>query len=373
VKTTLIFLLLLVTSPVLAKDDAPLTSLSKKFDAVLRGQNPPYDENPPLSSQQSPSTSTLVVPPTQTIPMQQPIPGQNPFDPQIQGISPYGSQGNYRFGANGPQPYKMNRWVSRYDFGFLPSVSTEKRLGDFGVFEFDADWEISVPAWYGLIFSFTQEFGMRNWDGPTGSPSKPTTAVPGSGFRIGWNFELATPASNQTPFSAMVAFNPSLNSDFDSGLGSNAWHWDGHGILFYRSSPYWLWAFGAGFWDRVNDQVVPYAGFVFTPDDRWEWRIVFPDPRVSYYLGNPFGFDSWFYTRGQYNVESYEIQLQTTGRREEIEFSDWRILMGFRNDTGYVGSFIEAGWIFGRDVDFRNGTPGFDISTGFILRGGLRY
>lgn len=376
-KTSLIFVLVSVASPVFADDDAPLTSpltsLSQKFDAVLRGQNPPYDENPPITSQQTPNTSTYIVPSDQMIPMQQIPPEYNPFDTRVPGMSPYVPQGNFRFGANGPQPYKINRWVSRYDVGYLPSVSTENGLGDFGVFEVDADWEFATPGWWGLIFSFTQEFSMRNWDGPTGSPAQPTTAVPGNVFRFGMDFELATEASSVFPWSALIAFNPSLNSDFDSGLDSEAWHWDYRGILFYRASPVWLWAFGAGYWDRVNNKVVPYAGFVFTPNNRWEWRIVFPDPRVSYYMGNPWGFDTWFYARGQYNVESYQIQLQTTGRREEIEFEDWRLLMGFRNDNGYVGKFIEAGWVFGRNVDYLNGTPGFDITSGFILRGGLRY
>lgn len=377
--TSLVCLAIALTAP--AVDNTPsVYTPTRVFDTVVRAQGGvPYDEIPMVNgatpmANGAPQTfaAPMAVPDgTMIVPGQ---PGGPPFGPtsdpflaQQYGLSPNGN------GVNGPQPYRLNRWVSRYEFGVLPSESTSRGLGKFGVFEFDADWRYATPTAPGWIFSFAQQFNIRSWDGPTGSAMAPTTALPGSVFRFGWDLTLETPSNNANPWGVSITFNPSLNSDMESSLSSNAWNFDGYGMLFYRATPVWTWVAGAGFWDRVNDQVVPYAGFIYTPSPRWEWRAVLPNPRVSYHMGNAWGIPTWFYARGEYHVEAYEIQLQTTGRREQVEIEDWRILMGLRFDNGYYASFIEAGWVFEREVNYKLGTPGFDVSSGFIARAGFRF
>lgn len=357
---------------------------STDFAAAVRGQNPngqpyeefpyQYEEVPGGSAPTSPSAPSTVAPSggAPVTPYQQP---SQPYDPFL-GQAPVGPRpmpghsGGPTFGANGPQPYRLG-WTPRLSAGLLPDVSTERGLGNFGVFELDTALQKAERwPWCGAIKSFTQEFNLRLWDGPESTPGL-ATALPGQVFRFGWDFELATPANH--PWSLQVGFNPSINSDFEDNLTSDAWNWDGRGILYFRPSPHLMWAFGAGYWDRVNDKVIPYAGFVWTPDDRWEWRILFPRSRVSYFLGTPWGFSSWLYARGEYHIEAYQIELETTGAREKVEIEDWRILLGVRTDNGWVAGFLEAGWVFGRNVAFLHGTPGFDPTTGFIARAGLRF
>jgi hypothetical protein len=144
-------------------------------------------------------------------------------------------------------------------------------------------------------------------------------------------------------------------------------------MAFFRPDAYMTYVFGAGYWDRVNDKVIPYAGIIWTPDDRWEYRLVFPDPRISYFCGNELGLGCWLYVRAEYHIEAYEIQLPTTGGREQVEVEDWRALIGIRKDNGWAGMFLEAGWVFGRNVAYLNGTPGFDPTTGFITRAGVHF
>jgi hypothetical protein len=351
------------------------------FAAAIRGQNQPYEETPDNTMPPRTFAQPPVAPPNGGIvpnggfgmPFQQQTP--LPYDPFLGQpndalVNPYGSRsGMYSYGANGPQPYRLG-WSSRYDLGILPQESTQRGLGNFGVLELDHEWEYTTP-WNGRIFSFTQEFDIRFWEGPEGSPVVPTVALPGSVFRIGWDFELARPAGG--PWSYQIAFNPSINSDFEGSLSSNAWNFDGRAIVFYHVSPHWLLVGGATYWDRVNDQLIPVVGAVWTPGDRWEWRLVFPQPRVNYFLGNVLGRATWLYARGEYHVEAYEIQLETTGRREKVELEDWRALFGLRSEGRRYTAFLEAGWIFDRSVDFQRGTPGFDISSGFIGRAGLRF
>ncbi|GAB4143710.1 MAG: hypothetical protein Tsb009_14970 [Planctomycetaceae bacterium] len=378
--SSLVYLAVLVSAPA-AEETQSVYTFSPAFEAVIRSQSPGYDEVPKTNGNGPSMTGppqTYVVPNGSMITPQPGYiagPGADPFLAQQNGLLP-GAGGDFaglRYGANGPQPYRLNQWVSRYNFGILPKESTSQGLGNFGIFEFDGDWEFATPSVPGWIFSFAQQFNVRSWDGPTGSAMVPTTALPGSVFRFGWNFELATPANNQNPWGLSLTFNPSLNSDLERSLSSNAWNFDGHGMIFYHATPQWTWVLGAGFWDRVKDRVIPYAGFVWTPDDRWEIRAVLPEPRISYFIGRIYDYSTWWYTRAEYHVEAYELQLETTGAREKVELEDYRILMGLRFDNGWYSSFIEGGWVFGRNVRFLNGTPGFDVSTGFIGRVGLRY
>ncbi len=270
----------------------------------------------------------------------------------------------YTMRLNGPQPYRFG-WTTRLDFGYLPSESTDAPLGDFGVFEFDSEIEYTTPLPDGWIFSSVPQFNYRSWDGPSG------VGMPPNAYRFGWDLELSTPAN--AGWSVQLGFNPSLTSDFEQSLNSEAYNWDGRVVAFFHQSPSVTWAIGAAYWDRVDDIVIPYAGVVWTPNQLWEFRLIFPKPRVSVFIGKPWGIATWLYASGEYHVEVYQIGLDPSGLRERVQLEDWRLMLGLRNDNGFLSTFVEGGWVLGRDVEFANGTPGFGIGDGFIVRAGLRY
>jgi hypothetical protein len=81
----------------------------------------------------------------------------------------------------------------------------------------------------------------------------------------------------------------------------------------------------------------------------------------------------WIYTRGEFHSEAYEVDIEPAGRRDQIEMTDWRVLLGLRMERNLLSAFLEAGWIFDRQVEFLRSTPSFDISSGFIARTGFRY
>ncbi len=267
----------------------------------------------------------------------------------------------------------------------MPREGTEGRLGQYGATELDIELEFSGLFMPGWLFSFTQIADTRWWDGPSdrgvdevpGPPVIP--AIPGNGLpprvhKIGWDLELAT--MNQGGYSAQLAFTPSLATDFDSGVDSDSWQFDGRGVIYYQY-PGMTIALGAGYWDRVKDRVIPYAGVIFKPDTMWEWQLMFPQSRISVFLGNSGGTSSWMYTKAEYHVEAYDVTLQRTHLaspvRDQVEFEDYRLLLGFRSEALQYSSFIEAGWVFGRKTRFAGSTPGFSIGDGFIARAGFSF
>lgn len=348
------------------EDRQPIYEPSQELAAAVRGQSPVYDENPAgeqILPAPGPGTGLFGAPPMTYDPFlgQPPVVGPYPAVPQ-----------GYSFGTSGPQPYRFG-WTSRYDMAFMPKAATNGpgNFGHMGIFEFNSEWEYTTPLTAdpaGWIFSSTPQFGLRSWDGP---PTNTFPGLPGSVFRFGWDLELATPAVGA--WSVQLGFNPAIASDFSRSLTSKAWNLDGRGILFYRYSPELMLALGAAYWDRVHDRVIPYAGAVWTPGDRWEFRLLFPQSRISYFLCNHDGFAKWLYVSGEYHVEAYEIALEPAGGREQIELEDWRLMFGMRMEQWGVAMFVEGGWVFGRDVEFANGAPGFDITSGFLGRIGLRF
>lgn len=332
------------------------------FTASVRGQDPAANayEADPLSA--SPPATTFV--PPQGAPY-----GADPF----LGGAPYGVQPldpTLTFGAVGPQPYRFG-WSSRYDIGFLPSsgVSGGGAQGDFSIFEFNSAWRYTTgwPAGFPqTIFSVTPEFNYRSWSGPS------VPNLPPNVFRFGGDLELASPGNN--PFSYQLGFTPAYVSDLDANPNSDSFNYDVRGVVFVRASPTLMIALGAALWHRVDNIVIPYAGVVWTPNDYWELRLLFPKSRIGYFLGNWWGSAAWVYGGLEYTVEAYQIGLESpSGEDEKIQIADYRAVFGLRSEGGGVTGFVEAGWVFDRNVEFANGTPGFDIDTGFIARLGLRF
>ncbi len=318
--------------------------------------------------------------PTQTQPVE---PFYQPSSPAPFTTAP--PPGISTWGANGPQPYRLgySLWG---DVGWLPSRPVSlPGGGKFEVFEANIGLNHTVPTWWSpWLFSLEHQFGYRGWSGPTSTLTPTRTDLPASVYRLGWDIRFETPLNSQfAPFALTLAFNPSINSDFDQHLTRNAYNFDGRGVLLWQLDPHFQVALGAGFWDRVHDRIIPYAGFVWLPDDRWEFRIMWPQSRIQYYCGNYMGEDVWLYASGEYHIESYQIGSSAfvpppppggtvVGRADQIELEDYRILIGLRKSNPIMSGFIEGGWVFGRRVDQRFG-PDFNINSGFIGRIGIRF
>jgi hypothetical protein len=271
-------------------------------------------------------------------------------------------------GLNGPQPYRFG-WSSRLDASYIPGQGVSNGTGDFQIVEVDLALRNSQPVAPGLVFTQGPEVGWRLWTGPNLVSG---VTLPENVFHLGWDLELATTAGPAWGFIAGIT--PSFNSDFNN-TGSDAWQIDARLAAVHQAGPELQYILGVIYWDRVDHIVLPWIGVVYTPTDRLEYRIMFPESRISYYVGNVYGDDKWIYAAVGYQAEAYAVELTRpfgNSYRDQIQFTDWRAVVGLRSDGPAIGSFIEAGMIFGRNVEFER-TAGFDIDSGFILRGGLRY
>ncbi|MBI5757506.1 MAG: hypothetical protein HZA46_03180 [Planctomycetales bacterium] len=318
-----------------------------------------YEGAPQTFSTPSPSQQTYVAPQGQPY-LADPNFGQQP--------PPYGFPQPYTHGTVGPQPYRLG-WSSRYDMAWMPNATASNGRGDMEIFEANmalrnsTGWPPGLPNW---IMSFTPEFNLRSWQGPG------LVDLPAQVYRFAGDIELAAPGRG--PWGFHAGFTPAIVSDFESPLDRDGFNFDGRGYITFQATPQLMLVAGAMYWDRVVDRVLPYGGFVWTPNDMWEWRILFPKARVSVFLGNTWGAATWLYGAFEYNSEAYQIVIDNRSAQDKIEIRDLRATVGLRFDNGSVQSFVEGGWVFERQFEFMNNSDlNFDLNSGFIGRLGIRF
>lgn len=273
--------------------------------------------------------------------------------------------------VNGPLPDRSG-WVQRYEFGVMPFEQVRDGWDRFGEWTFDLGWKYVAPLYpMPAIFSFEQQYDLRLLSGPSSPPSVPPTNLPGSLNRIGWDFELKTAVPG--PLNAVVAFTPSIDSDFQKSLTRDAFNWDGRAAFLYTPSREITYVLGAVFWDRLHERILPWAGVIYRPNQYWQWDLTFPQARVSVYLWDEFGFHTSLYARFEYHSEAYQIYNPVLGERDRVQLDDWRAMIGINKDRGDLAYFVEGGWIFGRHVDYQVAPQGFQVDTGALIRLGVRF
>ena len=172
----------------------------------------------------------------------------------------------------------------------------------------------------------------------------------------------------------VAAFNPSLNSDFVSGVNAEAWNWDARVAALYSPQRDLTFVMGVLFWDRIKEQVLPWAGVIWRPTQGWQIDAVFPQIRVSTYLWEEFGFKTSYYGRVEYHSEAYEIFNNEVNAADRVAFKDWRVVMGVNKDRGDFEYFFEGGWVFDRSIHFQNAPEGgLIVESGVIVQAGFRY
>jgi hypothetical protein len=381
VNTTPFLILLAASLPTSAGMDE-----GSPFDQALR------DQSAWVVRAQSPETTGTLVNPPQGVtsyyqpsyPVQQygnpdpfgggavpgyPAPLQDPFSGGVQPyMSPGMGEGFYTMGINGPQPQRYG-WRHRIDVTFLPKEGTHSpRVGGFEVFGIDLEMLYTMPTLKAWTFGIGPQFSYRSWKGPT----DPASDMPGGAYRFGLDMFLRTPTVNN--FTLEFGFDPSMATDFNSSINTDAFLFDGHIVGFWQWTPRFTAVIGAFYWDRVDDIVLPYAGLIWNPNDIWEFQLVFPKPKVTAFLGTPLGIPTWIYGGVEYHVEAYEVKPGDFTKSTRVQIADWRALGGIKWETGRVTSFIEAGYIFERDVKYKaKWAQNFSIDDGFIGRVGFRY
>lgn len=275
---------------------------------------------------------------------------------------PFGNQ--FVIGRRVGQRYGIN-WYSYDDFTYIPTSSTRGTAGSFQDLQWNT-WMRFARTFQRHLVAWTPTWNSSWWTGPSG------VALPPDADQIKSDFQLSSLYDG--PWNWQIGFTPQINADFRRSLDSNAFMFDGRAVLFYQASDTLRLAIGGAYWNRVTSMIIPYGGVLWTPDDRWEFRLFFPKARISRYMGTVSGRDVWAYATLGYDLQAWQVEIQdATQAKTRMQMSSDQLLFGATAQIRNFTAFAEGGLIFDRHVRFFGSTPSFGIQDALMLRLGVLY
>ena len=115
---------------------------------------------------------------------------------------------------------------------------------------------------------------------------------------------------------------------------------------------------GATYVDRINTNVLPVAGFIYTPNDDAEYKLVFPGCRR--FPGGcrgptcPASTNAGCTSAANSAAAQWAVE-RTTAPPIELDVTDWRVFIGLeRKIVGGLSRRVELGYVFARKLEYQS-------------------
>ncbi len=249
-------------------------------------------------------------------------------------------------------------------FNFRQTFLAGGEVSDFGILSTDVSVTLAFPVpSREMPLILTPAFAVHVLDGPSGV-DLPNQLYDNS-LRIQTMFKI------NERWGANIAVTPGWYSDFQSS-NDEALRFSGHAFAAWDQSPRVQWIFGVVYLDWQNIRILPAAGVIVKPDRDTSIELTFPRPRFAQRLGYTHFGDIWWYVAGELGGGTWAVS--TAGGDDVVTISDYRLLLGIENQgaRGFK-TYLEVGYVFGREIEFKSAAPDFDPSDTFLLRAGLTY
>lgn len=269
--------------------------------------------------------------------------------------------------------YPLPQKLSAYKSGFFQKLSlsaawigTSDDPEDLGVTEIETFLTVALPfpikQWPLLI---TPGYNMLLLEGPgvTDLPPRLNTAYV--------DFMWVPQIINR--YTLVLAVAPSVFSDFQAN-DADMFRLTGKALVVYDWSPDRLqFVAGVLYLNRDNVRLLPAGGVIWTPTDWMRYELIFPKPKLAVRFHSDDGLEDWLYTTAEFGGNTWSIERET-GLHDNVTYLDYRVLVGVeRKLNGGAGYRLEAGYVFGRSIEFESGIGDFEPLDSFIVRGGLTF
>jgi hypothetical protein len=237
---------------------------------------------------------------------------------------------------------------------------------DLGATEIETFLTVALPApiveWPLLI---TPYFGVSYLQGPRVTDMPPRLFF--TYVEFAWVPEIIH------RYKLYLAVAPSYLSDFESS-GNGAFRVTGKGLVLFDWVPDRVQLIaGVLYLNRENVQLLPAGGVIWKPTDWTNFELIFPKPKLGVRFNVGLGYEDWLYTTAEFGGNTWSI-VRASGDQDKLTYLDYRILVGVeRKLNGGAGFRLEAGYVFGREVEFESGDGDFDPRDTILIRGGIAF
>ena len=169
---------------------------------------------------------------------------------------------------------------------------------------------------------------------------------------------------------------PGWYSDFQQG-SRDALRISGYGAGILTCTPTFRLMLGLAYLDRKDVEFLPLGGLIWTPNEDTRFELVTPRPRIArrvyWSAGRRDDLEDWLYVVGEFGGGAWAIR-RANGSDDTIAYHDYRILFGAeRKRIGGLTARIEAGYVFGRKLEYGSASPDVKPDDTVLVRAGLTY
>ncbi len=225
---------------------------------------------------------------------------------------------------------------------------------------------------------------------PIPSRKAPLLITPGFGtYFLNWQHSPDLPAQlydAYVQFRWMCRWNPVLATDFaitpgvysDFQQGSNeALRLPGHGAVLWTWTPQWQALLGCAYLDRLENNILPIGGLIWTPNEDIKYEMVFPQPKLAHrvrWLGACTDEQQdWLYLAGEFGGSTWAI-CRADDSTDRMDYRDWRLLLGLEHKAiGRLDYRFELGYVFNRRFLYDSSDIQYEPDDTFIVRVGATY
>ncbi len=264
-------------------------------------------------------------------------------------------------------------WLGRWNMSSMDWVLRNGSDG-IGFFSLTGDapsWEFDLDSdKEGLEIDFGT--GIHFVDGPSHAGSD----LPPRLFDIFWNTRFK--AETDYGFGIDANFKMGLFTDFEDSV-REGWRFPGR-VLAYAD----LWnssdeigrvVAGFEYLDLEQTEILPAGGIIFEPNPDTKIDLYFPRPQIRFRVDQEESSDQWLYFRGEYHGSAWAIE-RDAGNADVVSLTEYRATIGLEtipDDKEESSSFLEVGFLFNRDLEYRSGIGNFQPDDTIVIRLGSRY
>jgi hypothetical protein len=172
---------------------------------------------------------------------------------------------------------------------------------------------------------------------------------------------------------SMVAVRPAIASDLE--VSQDAFRMTGRALATWQWVPERLsLLFGIVYLDRNDIPILPGVGLIWTPNPDWRLDLIFPRPKLARRLVFiPRQREDWVYLGGSLGGRTWAVERQT-GIPDQLTLRDYRLFAGWeRIVEGGGGAFVEAGLVFGREMEYESDPLSRSFNDAFMIRAGVSF
>jgi hypothetical protein len=262
--------------------------------------------------------------------------------------------------------------VRRYRAGFFQRFKFSGGLIDeagsdsLGIANLDTSLTVALPLGsFENLLLITPGFEVNYLDGPTQVDTPPR--LYNTGVDIMWRKQW------NDRWGSMVAVRPALASDFQTS--QDAIRITGRALVNWQWIPERLsLLFGVVYLDRNDLSLLPGIGLIWTPTPDWRVDVVYPRPKLARRLTFvPRRLEDWIYLGGTLGGGTWAVNRQASVS-DQLTLRDYQLFFGWeRILEGGSGLFAEAGYVFGRELEYEVVPAAFSLDDAVLLRAGVRY